>query len=580
MTTDHPNGSLEHEHHPTARRPADPSLAPRRYRSLFRRVALSTAGVTITPLLIMTGINYYQYSRAIEARTRQPIESQTSNTAHAVSFFLKERESAMRFVVTQGTVTLDCTNSQLQKNLTSLRRSLSIGSFVDLGVIDSDGRQRCYAGPHKLQGRSYKDQDWFHAVTLKGVYISEVFLGFRRSPHFVMAIRHQGPGGSFILRATIDTKELSEQILTIGLRPSSDAFLVNRKGVLQSSSRTYGPALSRCPLAVPHRAEGVHVVERRDEKGHLFLGFSYIDGSPFVLMHIKRAEEAMGSWISLRGEMLTFLGISVILILLVIYFVSRNMVRRIREADEARAQVFHKMEYNNKLASVGRLAAGVAHEINNPLAIINEKAGLLKDRITLSDDDFPQEKKLLANIDSILKSVKRCSTITHRLLGFAKHMDIKFETIALDDLLREVLSFLDKEASFRSIGVSFHVHPETPRIRSDRGQLQQVFLNIVNNAFAAMDDRGRLEITIQPTDHQTVEVHIQDDGVGIPEENLQRIFEPFFTTKPGIGTGLGLSVTYGIVEKLNGSLRVKSEVGKGTLFVVELPVGDPDLLDT
>jgi signal transduction histidine kinase len=100
-------------------------------------------------------------------------------------------------------------------------------------------------------------------------------------------------------------------------------------------------------------------------------------------------------------------------------------------------------------------------------------------------------------------------------------------------------------------------------------------LNIINNAFAAMKDGGHLEIAIERVDRGTVAVHVKDDGVGIPEENLERIFEPFFTTKPGIGTGLGLSVTYGIVEKLGGNLRVKSEVGKGTRFIVELPVRHP-----
>jgi signal transduction histidine kinase len=213
----------------------------------------------------------------------------------------------------------------------------------------------------------------------------------------------------------------------------------------------------------------------------------------------------------------------------------------------------------------------VAHEINNPLAIINENAGLIKDLVSIKNEP-PAGDRLLRIAETVLKSVERCSTITHRLLGFAKRMDPLIEQIGLGALIEEVLSFQGREAEYRSIAVNVAVPEGLPTIQSDRGQLQQVFLNILSNAFAAVEDGGRIDISLKQEDENTVAVTISDDGPGIPEELIDRVFEPFFSTKADYGTGLGLSITFGIVEKLGGRIDVQSEVGEGASFTVRLPV--------
>jgi signal transduction histidine kinase len=257
-------------------------------------------------------------------------------------------------------------------------------------------------------------------------------------------------------------------------------------------------------------------------------------------------------------------------ILVAIFWGTTYMVNRISNADAKHDKMVHSMEYTNKMASIGRLAAGVAHEINNPLAIINQKAGLFRD-IILAQEEYPQKEKFLKLTDSILESVDRCSMVTHRFLGFAKRMDVQVTPINIEALLKEVLEFLGKEAVHRNIQVEFDVGDDVPEIESDKGQLQQVFLNIINNSFQAMNDGGRMQIEIKNKSTEKIEVEISDDGTGISEENLNHIFEPFFTSKKE-GTGLGLSITYGIVKKLGGDIKVKSKVGKGTSFKVILPL--------
>ncbi len=552
---------------------ADGRVPEQAYRALRRAVVLATATVALVPLIITTFMNYVQYREALQAEAVQPMARLTLNTKRSLELFLSERRSALTFLAHERPFSDLCNEQTLMRMILNLNRSLEVGTFVDLGVIDDHGDQLCYSGPYELAGRNYLDQDWYHEVARLGTYTSDVFLGFRNSPHFAIATRHdRDDGGFYILRATVDADMLSEQILTAGLNPTDDVFLINRGGVLQSPSRRYGDILREFPMPVPHYSPSVEDVEVVDAEGEkIFMSTAYIASSPFVLIHIKPAREAMGRWFSLRSELIGFLVVSAALILGVILWGSGLLIRRMRDADERRAALYHHVEYSNKLASIGRLAAGVAHEINNPLAIINEKAGLVLDLVAV-EIDVKHRERLVAAVDSILKSVQRCKKVTHRLLGFARHMDVTNETIDLESLLKEVLAFLEKEAEYREVTVGFEIDPGLPTITSDRGQLQQVFLNILNNAVAAVSQGGKIGIELAREGPDRVAVTVADDGVGIPRENLERIFEPFFTTKEGSGTGLGLSITYGIVKKLGGEIRVDSTVGEGTRFTVKLPV--------
>lgn len=225
-----------------------------------------------------------------------------------------------------------------------------------------------------------------------------------------------------------------------------------------------------------------------------------------------------------------------------------------------------------KLATLGTFAAGVAHEINNPLAIINEKAGLMKDILEMSED-FKHKDRFLNMIDAIFKSVKRCRTITHRILGFSRKTEVSIETFDLNDMMREIAGFFEKEMLYKSIHLDLNLKENLPKVKSDKGQLQQVFLNIIKNAIDAVHDGGSIAVTTDNKDENMINVAIRDNGHGIPEKALQYIFEPFFTTKEkGKGTGLGLSITYGIIKNLGGDIHVESEVNKGTTFIVEVPV--------
>ena len=544
--------------------------SPRRYKVLRRNMILIMVLVTIVPLFLMALINYHEYQRALKQEIIVPLGVLVNKTKHSFELFLTERLSAVSFIASAYSFQELADQKTLNRIFRVMKQEF--GGFVDLGLIDSSGLQVSYVGPYELEGKRYKDHDWFHEVVVRGEHTSDVFMGYRKFPHFVMAVKHEAPTGeSWILRATIDTEMFNNLIVSMGLDPASDAFIINRSGVFQTSSRFYGQVLDKFPLPLPPISYDPNVLEMTDHQGReILLAYTYFVSPSFILVAVKPRGEVLRSWYTLKTELFLIFVASVVVIFLVVFKLTDMFVKRIEESDYRRELAYHDMEYTNKLATIGRLAAGIAHEINNPMAIINEKAGLMGDLIG-SMSQFPNREKFLRLTESIRQSVDRCSTITHRLLGFARRMDVEIEVIDLNEVILEVIGFLENEALHHNVDVRRQLADDLPQISSDHGQLQQIFLNILNNAFSAVEDGGMVIITTWEHDADTVGVSIEDNGVGMSEETRSHIFEPFFSTREGYGTGLGLSITYGIIKKLGGNIEVRSKEEEGTTFTVFLP---------
>jgi len=228
-----------------------------------------------------------------------------------------------------------------------------------------------------------------------------------------------------------------------------------------------------------------------------------------------------------------------------------------------------------KMAALGKLAAGVAHEVNNPLQIISEQAGWMKDILeseTAASQENQQELKQC--IRKIERQVERSRAITHRLLGFGRRMEPTQDMVDVNGLVAETVKFLENEAHHRGIDIQDNLDPNLPKITTDPSQLQQVLLNIMDNA---IDASGKGDVIKVITSHNSLDpravtVQVSDQGIGIPKDKVNKIFDPFFTTKgPSEGTGLGLSISYSIMEKLGGRITVESEEGTGTTFTLFIP---------
>ncbi|MCL1985602.1 MAG: ATP-binding protein [Betaproteobacteria bacterium] len=543
------------------------------YANLRRKIIVILAATAILPVLLLSTINYLEFRKTFATESHNPLRAMVSKSKNSLELFMAERSSTISLIASAFSYEDLADARTLQRIFFVMQKEFS--GFVDLGLINEQGTLVNYVGPHKeLLGIDYSGQEWFHKVRFQNRFVSEVFRGFRLFPHVIIAVQHvTETGDRWIVRATIDTAQFMKSMTVATFESDSDIFLLNRKGILQSDSLFYGKTLEQFPMPVPVQSYETRVINTHDHNNEpILLSYCYLEGSDFVLVAIKQDANPLQSWFMLRTDILLILCISILVIYVVAARTVGTLIARLEASDREREQAMLQMEHSQKLSSIGRLAAGVAHEINNPLAIINEKAGLLCDLLEM-EKEFPRREHFDSNLKAISSAVTRCRDITHRMLGFARRMDVKIEELDVNAVLSETLLFLEKEAQHRSVAIIQELADGLPHIACDRGQLQQVFLNVLNNALAAVENGGETRIRSSLHGKDAIAISITDNGTGMDEETKKHIFEPFFTTKKEQGTGLGMSIIYGIVKRHGGEILVESEMGKGTTVTIILPVG-------
>lgn len=378
--------------------------------------------------------------------------------------------------------------------------------------------------------------------------------------------------------STIEHRRINaamKSIKNFSFNDATDLFLVSRKGLLLTDSIFLGTALEKTAPVVSDMITGpkgvLHRIETRNSGAVTGVYIKIPETSVFIIM-LKQKKAFSELYLKPRLELAGYLVISIFVIILSILWTTTYLIGRIHIADKKRIDALHHAESANKLAAIGRLASGVAHEINNPLAIINEKNGLLLD-LMAADGSLDNKTRLSALANDVTDAVERCSTITRRLLDFARHMEPSNQPVSVPVVIRQILDFLEKEAQKLNIKISVIIPDGLPALETDRGSLQQIFLNLIENAFDAMPGGGRLTVTALLKPAGTMTIEIEDTGIGIPADELHKIFEPFYTSKQSRWkSGLGLSIVYGLIKEIEGEIKVKSFKGKGTRFTVTLPL--------
>ncbi len=542
-------------------------LHQRNYHQFRLLLFLVMISIAMGPVIMTAGLGYYNYKDLLQKEERGQLEARLTGSSQAIAALIDSLKSVVVFVARKNRYLELTTGNNLEELFARIKRQYEF--FADLGVINQSGIQQTYVGPYDLEGTDYSKEEWFREVMEKGVYISHVYTGYRNVPHFAIAVANHDPTTkkTWVLRATIDAVTLQNFVNTIKTNASDDLFLVDDAGYLQTSSEYYGQNLTQLITDIkPGLQQGVS-----GEGEDIFYAMGKIKNTPWSVILVEKRYIHHLDWMTFRSRLLIIVFSCLVLNLLIVYGLVTMLTNLIKKADKMQMTMLQEAEHTDKLASIGRLAAGVGHEINNPLAIINQKTGLAEDLILISPD-FEYKKEIEGCLKVIDQSVERCKAITHRLLGFARRADVHNEVLQVNDVIKEVMQFLENSMMHNRIHLELQLQEDLPVITSDHLQLQQVFLNIINNAIDAINKDGQVTVMTHMVAGE-VRVVIQDNGSGIENDILPHIFEPFFTTKEtGKGTGLGLSITYGLVKKLGGDITVRSHVGQGTAFTITLPL--------
>jgi two-component system NtrC family sensor kinase len=252
---------------------------------------------------------------------------------------------------------------------------------------------------------------------------------------------------------------------------------------------------------------------------------------------------------------------------------TRTLEARVQEKTGELERAYHRLVQSEKMASLGKLAAVVAHEINNPLAGILTYSKLISRLVDKGLETEERHKEVKNDLAEIEGESRRCGTIVKNLLTFARQAPLNPQKNVLADVVERCLLLVGHQCDLQLVDVESHLDPKMPAIYCDAGQIQQVLLALLMNAVEAMPHGGRLRVeTAYNAEHREARIMVSDDGMGIPEDVLPHIFEPFFTTKAeGKGVGLGLAIAFGIVQQHGGNIEVSSPQQKGTTFTVTLP---------
>ena len=398
---------------------------------------------------------------------------------------------------------------------------------------------------------------------------------------------------TFIMRATIDMGAITDLLQRAYSGSHADAFIISQEGVLQTDSLYYGRAMEKPNLDLTGIRRGAMLLRQASPDvreitksggeverlpSEVLAVLAPMETMPWVLVVADDTRQSLLPLQSLRVFILFFVLIGCGLIVVGAIASTRRLVDYIMEKDRQQAEIDSRLLQSSKMVALGKMAAGVAHEVNNPLMLIQENAGWITDLLAdESPDKMKNYDEIMTSCEKIASNVQRARGITQRMLGFGRRVNPGRAEVMMNVVADHVVELLQSEA--RSHNVSFvrqYAH-DVPVILSDPSQLEQVVLNIIDNAIDAIGKDGTITLTTAPTAAGGVRMRISDTGPGLSPELKARIFDPFFTTKAvGEGTGLGLAICYSILQKLGGTIEVESELGQGTTFTLTMPPEPPD----
>ncbi|MBU4316466.1 MAG: ATP-binding protein [Proteobacteria bacterium] len=540
--------------------------------------------VPVGTFITILCIGYFTFSHTIETRTMQTLKRIVNDHRHMIESFLMERKASLEFVADSYTFDDLMKPKMLGDILERLQRESN--AFLDIGVFNDSGVHVAYHGPYKLTGKNYSNEEWFKTVTRQGYYISDAFMGFRNTPHFIIAVTRKMNGHTWVLRATIDTYVFNDLVENIRIGQTGEAYIINAQSLFQTKRRSGGNLLEMDTdeILFPENDSESHTFLAKSKDGIKYLyAVTWMKDKHWLLVVRQEESDAFKTIRSAAylAVLITLLGS--IMIVGIAFYLTDRLVRRMEGLDTEKTQLNQQLIGASRLAELGEMAAGFAHEINNPLQIMKSEHSLIKMLLgEIIEEKNLEESEPLADIHDSLNQIElqisRCGTITQSILKFGRQGEPNPQAMDIHQITPEVVGMIKKKAFVQDVEIQESYGDSPILIHGDPPELQQVLLNLLNNAMDAIEDSknrssGIITVKTGRREDGTAKIEIADNGKGISPEDMNKIFTPFFTTKPvGKGTGLGLSVCFGIINKMGGTMEVFNNPEGGTNFAISLPV--------
>ena len=537
--------------------------------------------IPFIPFLLAVGVSFYFFSTTLEANTTQSLKRVVEDHRDMIDAFLLERRADLELV--QASCDLQTIGQKQVMDKTFEALTSQSKAFIDLGLFDASGRHIRYAGRYQwLEGKNYGQEFWFKQVMDKDFYISDVFLGYRNSPHFIIAVKKGDGPNAWVLRASIDTVFFDQLVSRVRLGTTGHSYILNNEGV----SQTHPDERALSDLPPGDLGKEIQTFLRKDAQGREQLyAVTRLGNKDWALVVRQEKKDAYHSLYSAFyiASFIMLIGAGAIVTLAV--WTTAHTIKKIDRLGLEKEQLGSQLIRAAQLAEIGEMAAGFAHEINNPLQIIKNENALI---LTLVEDiralpgmaDNPDMDDVTACLGQIRLQVDRCADITHSILKFGRKKKTALTALSPGICIPEIVHLVADRAKVNGVDIIQNIETGVPRFKGDASRFQQVILNLLNNAMDAVEERhgpmgGVLRIDCKAKEDTGLEIRIQDNGIGIQPEYMGKLFSPFFTTKPvGKGTGLGLSVCFGIIENFGGTMAVESKQGVGTTFTITLPAAN------
>lgn len=543
------------------------------FSQLERRFQFGLVILFFLPLVALSIYFHIQFEITLKETGKLNLAAIAESQRNTVDLFLQERVVNIFSLFHSRGFTLSPTQQQMQQFLHQLRQVSD--AFIDVGFFNADGVQIGYAGPFPLlQNKDYSSQDWFGRLMAheRNHYISDIYFGFRNKLHFTIAAKQVIDGCAYVLRSTLDPDKFYLFLRTINHGKGIDSFIVNAAGRFQLADPSRWRPLSSSPFVPPSTSvSGVREINKNGDSA--LVAYAWLNESQWALVVSEPLRMAYSQFYRARRIMLISTAVVTVVFIIAIWFSTRSLIGKARENAEKREELHLQLLHAAKMASLGELATGVAHEINNPLAIIMATSDVIKDRLNPEFDIDDSPEAVHQELKTIDMAVLRAKKITQQLLDYGRKTEPKLQEADMNQILEEVLNGVKgREFELANIRLERDLDPCLPKIMVDPDQVRQVLINLLNNACDALDGPGCISVKSRIS-HGFIRLTITDSGHGMDAEQIEKIFDPFYTTKEvGKGTGLGLSVSLGIIESMGGTIRVQSMLASGSAFTMILPV--------